>query len=148
MGNRQKNAMIHFWVTPETNDLVKRIATERGTSASSVYRDLLEQGLISYGYRSGEQSAAELAKKVVEEGLQPHVDRLAAISAKAAQISAASFFLAVYNGRQAVPDELKEEYDDLAAQARKLGIEYLKLSKDRSLDDFISRGIHRMRDDH
>lgn len=120
---------------------------EQDISVSHVYRDLIEKGLVASGYKPGVKDIAAALKTTVEDSLQPHVDRLAAISAKAAQISAASFFLAVYNGRQAVPEELKEDYDELAAQARKLGIEYLKLSKDRSLDEFISRGIRRMRDD-
>lgn len=147
MGNRQKNAMIHFWVYPETDETVKRIASERGTSMSSVYRDLVEKGLVASGYRSGGQATADLVRQTVEETMRPHVDRLAAISAKAAQISAASFFLSAWNGRQIVPDYLKDEYDDLAAMSRKLGIEYLKLSKDKNLDEFIGRGLQRMRDD-
>ena len=147
MGNRLNNQMAHFWVSNETDELVKRIACERDTSASSVYRDMVEKGLAASGYRSAQQSMQEAVRSTVDQVIQPHVDRLAAISAKAAQISAAAFFLAAYNGAASVPDYRREEYDEVAAMARKLGIEYLKLSKDRSLDEFIGRGLHRMGDD-
>lgn len=141
---RVKSAPARFWVSPEIHDTVRRIAEAEGRSVSMVYRDLIERGLAAGGYRSGSQDMAGMVRVAVQETVKPQVERLAAISAKAAQISAAAFFLAAYNGRQAVPDYQREAYDDLAAQARKLGIEYLKLSQDKSLDEFIGRGISRM----
>lgn len=144
MGNRVVNALAHFWVSLETDDTVRRIATAEGRSVSSVYRDLVDLGLVAGGYRSGEKDLAAMVRTAVEETIKPHVERLAAISAKGVQIDAASYFLQVYNGKQALPVYQQEEYDDLAAQARKLGIEYLKLSKDRNLDDFIRQGIKRV----
>lgn len=144
MGDRVINALAHFWVSLETDDTVRRIATAEGRSVSSVYRDLVDLGLVAGGYRSGEKDLAALVRTAVEETIKPHVERLAAISAKGVQIDAASYFLQVYNGRLALPVYQQEEYDDLAAQARKLGIEYLKLSKDRNLDDFIRQGIKRV----
>ena len=114
---------------------------------SQVYRELVEKGLVAGGYRSGSQDLTAMIRESVQEAIRPQIERLASISAKGTQISAAAFFLAAYNGRQAVPGYLKEEYEEVAAQARKLGIEYLKLSKDRNLDDFIGRGLRRMGDD-
>ncbi|MBQ9168514.1 MAG: hypothetical protein IJX67_08935 [Oscillospiraceae bacterium] len=142
--NRIKNTSVQFWISPETDDTVRRIATAEGRSVSSVYRDLVDLGLVAGGYRSGEKDLAALVRAAVEETIKPHVERLAAISAKGVQIDAASYFLQVYNGWQALPAYQQEEYNDLAAQARKLGIEYLKLSKDKNIDDFIRRGISRM----
>lgn len=141
---RIKNTSVQFWISPETDDTVRRIATAEGRSVSSVYRDLVDAGLVASGYRSGEKNLAAMVRTAVEETMKPHVERLAAISAKGVQISAASYFLQVYNGKQALPVYQHEEYDALGAQARKLGIEYLKLSRDKNIDDFIRRGISRM----
>ena len=144
MGNRVVNALAHFWVSLETDDTIRRIATAEGRSVSSVYRDLVEKGLVAAGYRAGEKDLSAMIRTAVNETMKPHVERLAAISAKGVQIDAASYFLQVYNGKQALPEYLHEQYDALAAQARKLGIEYLKLSRDKNIDDFIRRGISRM----
>lgn len=144
MGNRVVNALAHFWVSLETDDTVRRIATAEGRSVSSVYRDLVDMGLVASGYRSGEKDLAAMVRTAVEETVKPHVERLAAISAKGVQISAASYFLQVYNGKQALPEWQHEDYDALAAQARKLGIEYLKLSRDKDLDTFVRQGNRRM----
>ena len=142
--NRIKNTSVQFWISPDIDDTVRRIATAEGRSVSSVYRDLVEKGLVAGGYRSGEKDLAAMVRTAVEETMKPHVERLAAISAKGVQIGAASYFLQVYNGKQALPEWQHEDYDALAAQARKLGIEYLKLSRDKDLDTFVRQGNRRM----
>ena len=144
MKERIKNICAHFWISPEIHAAVQKIATAEGRSVSKVYRDLVEKGLVAGGYRSGGQDLAALVREAVREELRPQAERLAAISAKGTQISAASFFLAAFVGRQAIPEYQQEAYDAVAAQARKLGVEYLKLTKDRPLDDFIARGLDRM----
>ena len=144
MKERIKNICAHFWISPEIHAAVQKIATAEGRSVSKVYRDLVEKGLVAGGYRSGGQDLAALVREAVREELRPQAERLAAISAKGTQISAASFFLAAFVGRQAIPEYQQEAYDAVAAQARKLGVEYLKLTKDRPLDDFIARGLGRM----
>lgn len=144
----QYSVPARLWMSVSVDGQVRKIATAEGRSVSSVYRELVEKGLVAGGYRSGEKDLAGMMRTTVDEALKPQIERLASISAKAAQISAAAFFLAAYNGRQSVPGYLQAEYDEIATQARKLGIEYLKLSKDKSLDEFISRGLGRMGDDN
>lgn len=147
MGNRAVNALAHFWVTSEIDDTVRRIALAEDRSVSSVYRELVEKGLAAAGYRAGEKDLSAMIRIAVNESIKPHIERLAAISAKGVQIDAASYFLQVYNGKQAMPDYLQEEYAGIAANARKLGIEYLKLPKEKDIDEFISRGFQRMEED-
>lgn len=145
--NRVHSAAVRFWISEETSKAVERIATAEGRTASSVYRDLVEKGLVAGGYRAGDKDAASIVRAAVDEIMKPQVERLAAISAKATQISAAAFFLQAYNSKQMLPDYLQAEYDEIVTQARKLGIEYLKLPRDKSIDDFISRSFGRMGDD-
>ncbi len=144
---RKRSAAVRFWISEDVHNTVQRIARTEGRSVSMVYRDLVEKGLVAGGYRSGSQDIAAMVRTAVEEAMKAPLERLAAISAKGTQISAASFFLAAYNGNLAVPEQQKEEYRITAALARKLGVEYLKLSRDKSLDDFIAQGMGRMEDD-
>ena len=147
MENRIKNVNTHFWVSPETHETVQRIAQAEGRTISAVYRDLVEKGLVAGGYRSGSQDLTAMIRDAVQESLRPQVDRLAAISAKGTQIGAAAFFLAMYNGKLSTPDYLQTEYEDIALQSRKLGVEYLKLAKDKSIDEYIARAFHRLGDE-
>ena len=144
MNKPVKSTEAHFFISRKTDDEVRKIATAEGRSVSKVYRELVEKGLVAGGYRSGGQDLAALVREAVREELRPQAERLAAISAKGTQISAADFFLLSYIARQLLPEYQQEEYDAVAAQARKLGVEYLKLSRDKGLDDFIARGLGRM----
>lgn len=141
---RIRNEPARFWVSCETNATVRRIAESTGRSVSSVYRDLVEKGLVAGGYRSGGSTMAELVRHAAEDALKPYMERLAAMTAKGTQIGAAAFFLAAYNGRQALTGAQRAQYDELAALSRKLGVEYLKLSRDTSIDDFLASGLSRM----
>ena len=145
--NRVHSAAVRFWISEETSKTVERIALAEDRSVSSVYRELVEKGLAAAGYRAGEKDLSAMIRIAVNESIKPHIERLAAISAKGVQIDAASYFLQVYNGKQAMPDYLQEEYAGIAANARKLGIEYLKLPKEKDIDEFISRGFRRMEED-
>jgi len=85
-----------------------------------------------------------MVKTAVSEIIKPQVERLAAISAKATQISSASYFLMFYMLRMVLPEDMRDELDETAALARKLGIEYLKL-RDKDIDVFIRSGIDRIK---
>ena len=144
--NRVKNTSVQFWVSSEMDQTVRNIAAAEGRSLSAVYRDLVEKGLVAGGYRSGSQDLSAMVQEAVQEALRPQVERLAAISAKGTQIGAAAFFLAMYNGKQATPAYLRQEFEEAAVQARKMGVEYLKLAKDKSIDEFLARVFHRLGD--
>ncbi|MEG2571156.1 MAG: hypothetical protein RSA70_06950 [Clostridia bacterium] len=97
------------------------------------------------GYKVEDDRLYSMVKAAVLEVSKPQVERLAAISAKATQISAAAYFLLVCALRMLLPEEAGSDIDELASRARKLGIEYLKL-RDKDIDTFIRSGIERMKD--
>lgn len=146
MENRSKNVHVAFWVSADTDEAVSKIAAAEGRTKSSVYRGLIHSGLQAAGYRGDSKTMEEQYKAALQETLKPYVDRLAAISAKGTQISAAAFFLAAYNGKQALPEYAQEAYEEVAAMSRKLGIEYLKLAKDQNLDEFLGKGLRKLDD--
>ena len=92
LGERTQNALAHFWLSSETDETVRRIAKTEGRSVSMVYRDLVEKGLVAGGYRSGSEDLSAMVQTAVQEAMRPQIERLAAISAKGTQISAAAFF--------------------------------------------------------
>ena len=95
------------------------------------------------GYKVEDDRLYEMVKAAVAEISKPQVERLASISAKATQISSAAYFLLVCMMRMLLPEGERNEVDELAAKARKLGIEYLKL-RDKDIDAFIRSGIERI----
>ena len=133
-----------FRCTAKMDAMIERIAAVEDIPKSQVLRDLLTAGLQARGYIDGGECMADLVQQAVEAALKPQVERLASISAKAAHISAAGFFMNYATLRQYVPEEFLSEFDELATRARKLGAEYLRLSKDRNIDQFLSRGLAAM----
>ena len=133
-----------FPCTVKMDAMVDRIAAAQGVPKSKVLRDLLEAGLQAKGYLNGGESMADLVQHAVDASLKPQVERLAAISAKAAHISAASFFMNYSVLRQFMPEDFLPQFDEAAAKARKLGSEYLRLNKNRDIDQFLSRGLAAM----
>lgn len=121
---------------------IGRIADSEGKTRSEVIRSLCEKGLVAGGYTSGVQEINATVKEALVEVLQPSVERLAAISAKAAHIAAAAFFLEVATNRLFTSEP--EQIDAIAAKARRMGIEYLKLKKDQDLDDWLQQAIGRI----
>lgn len=145
MPNMEHNGKAFcFWIAPELDETISKIAQGERRSKSSVCRDLIQLGLSAGGYQSGSQDIAAMVRDSVTAAMKPQTERLASISAKAAQIAAASFFLAAYTGKLVLQEDLQPDFDEAAAHARKLGVEYLKLSKDKSLDEFIAGGLGRM----
>lgn len=136
--------VINFRLSSETEELLSRIAQAEGKNRSEVIRDLIEKGLAAGGYLPGVRDMDEIVRDTMNSILQPAVSRLAAISAKAAHIGAAAFFMSVYAARLAAPEEQREDLDAAAAQARRLGVEYLKLSRDQNLDEWLEGANRKM----
>lgn len=133
---------IPFRCSEEMAAAIGRIADSEGKTRSEVIRSLCEKGLVAGGYTSGVQEINATVKEALIEVLQPSVERLASISAKTAHIAAAAFFLEVATNRLFTSEP--EQIDAIAAKARRLGIEYLKLKKDQDLDDWLQQAIGRI----
>ena len=142
---KQKSEVITLRCSAEVTAMIAKISAAEGKSKSEVLRMLVEKGLAAGGYLPGIKELDTVVQEAVSTILQPAVERLASISAKAAHISAAAFFLSLYTDRLLLTAEQREALDNIAARARRLGIEYLKVSKDRDLDEWLEEACRRMR---
>lgn len=142
--DRHRSKYIPFRCSDELFDTISRIAEGELKNKSEVLRDLVWRGLVAGGYVTGEKEIGQLVQEAVKEVMKPQVERLATISAKAAQISAADFFLHVYTAKKDMPAYEQADLDGIAAKARRLGNEYLKLAKGKDVDQFIDDANKRM----
>lgn len=145
MATQHNSKCIPFRCSEEMFETISRIAKGEGRSKSEVLRDLVQRGLVAGGYVTGQQELGKLVQDAVTAVLRPQVERLATISAKATQISAAAFFMQIYTDKLLVEPDMQSEIDAIAAKARRLGIEYLRLAKGKDIDQFIADGSRRMR---
>jgi len=144
---RKAAGVYAFRLDDETDAILTRIAITEHRSKSEIIRRYIDMGIKNSGYRPDDERLAQLIREAVQEIMKPHVERLASISAKAANIDAASFFLQLYVGKLMLPPSERQQVDEAAEKARQLGIEFLKLRKDRDIDVFIGKGVAEMNDD-
>lgn len=142
----EKSAYRPVRCSRELDETLGRLAAQQHTSKSEVLRDLVDRGLVSIGAKADEDYLYGLVQRAVKEIMQPQVERLAAISAKATHISSASFFMAVYLATRDCSPAEQRQVEEIAASARSLGIQYLKL-KDRDIDAFIQNGVKTIMED-
>jgi hypothetical protein len=126
--------------------MVSQLAAQRHMPKSEALRDLVDRGLVSIGAKADEDYLYELVQRAVKETMQPQIERLAAISTKAAHISSAAFFMGVYSATRGCTPTEQRQIEEIAGSARSLGIQYLKL-KDRDIDTFIRNGVKTITED-
>lgn len=141
---KEEQTKVIFRCSKDMDETLTRIAEGEGKSKSMVIRDLIQKGLVAGGYIEGQQELGQLVQDAVTSVLRPQVERLASISAKASQISAADFFMHVYLAKEGLPQDEAEDIDAVAEKARRLGNEYVKLAKGKDVDQFISSANRRM----
>lgn len=146
--DKHRASYIPFRCDANTYETICKIAQANKLTRVEVLRNLVQGGLVRQGYVQDEDAMCELVKDALKEILTPQVERLATINAKATQISGAAYFLLVYVLRMYFPESDKSMVDDVATQARQLGIQYLKLRQGMDIDEFIKNGIKKMNDDN
>ena len=130
---------------PETGDIIAKLAVGQSKSKSEIARSLIDKGMKAEGLKAQDDRLYEMVKTALSEIEKPHVERLAAISAKATQIGGAAYFMLVLVLKMLLPEEEQEYAEEAAARARQLGIEYLKL-RNTDIDAFLRAGIGKMQD--
>lgn len=142
--SRCKQSPIVFRCNENLYETISKIAIDQRKTKSVVIRNLVEAGLVATGYKQDEEHLEKLVGAAVKSALKPSVERLAAISAKAAQISGAAYFMNIYTAQLMLDEDDREAVREISAEARKLGIEYLKLKDEDTVDDFVQRGTGKM----
>ena len=140
---RGQGSYIPFRCSNEMAELISNLAAQQGIPKSEMLRQLVDAGLKMTGAKLDEGYLYEMVGRAVAEQLDPKVERLAAISAKATQIGSAAFFLAIWAATKNGSAEERAAIEDAAESARKLGIQYLKL-KNRDIDTIIRDGAKEM----
>ena len=139
----EKSAYRPIRCSKELDETLGRLAAQQHITKSEVLRNLVDKRLTATSAKVEDGEFYQLIQQAVKEAVQPQIERLAAISAKATHISGAAFFMSIFAAtRDATPAE-QREVEEAAGAARDLGIQYLKM-KDQDIDAFLKAGAKRM----
>lgn len=141
-GQREERVTIRL--STEMKETLKKIMINEHKSQSDVIRELLHAGLAAKGYEQDEDHLYQLIQQAVSNELKSPVERLASISAKAAQIAGASFFMSVFSATLRTPERERNQLIEAVNFAREEGIQFLKLKSEENLDEFLSNGVKNM----
>lgn len=144
--DRHKKRCISYRCSEETDQRLSDLAQRKQCSKVEIVRELVEAGLIATNADGDKSHLNAVVRDMLADVLSPCVERLAAIGAKAAQISSAAFFMSVWTATREAGDAERAEIREAAAQARQLGVRYLRLSRDGDLDAFLRECVGQMLD--
>jgi hypothetical protein len=125
----------------ETAALLERMAISEKTTRSEIIRRMLEKGARATGFQEDEAQLQARVTASVREVMKPYIERLAAISAKSAQISGAAFFMNAYVFSLLLPEDRQTQIVNAAVRAHRAGTEFAKSKGSRELDDFIQEAL-------
>lgn len=117
--------------TEEMYNQIKSIAYKKNCSMGEVVRGWAIQGLNGKVSKDNISLVSEIIEETLTAYLNPKIERLAAISAKGAIMSAATTYLNAETLSKFVPKESLKEYQEVYEQARKKAVAYVR----RSIDD-------------
>ncbi|SFU84990.1 hypothetical protein SAMN04487886_12212 [Clostridium sp. DSM 8431] len=107
---------------------INRFAEIKGYNFSEAVRELCDKGLQIQVSNDNINLVAEIIEERLRSILKPQVERLAAISAKGAIMSATSSYLNAQAIVDFVPKERRREFLEVYEKARLKGIAYVKNS--------------------
>ena len=142
----EKSAYRPIRCSKELDETLGQLAAQQHITKSEVLRNLVDKGLTATGAKVEDGEFYQLIQQAVKEAVQPQVERLAAISAKATHISGAAFFMSIFVATQGRAPAEQRQIEEAAGTARELGIQYLKL-KGRDIDTFLKEGAKRIIDE-
>jgi len=117
---------INLTLEMNTFKEVEKLASKRGDSAQDVMREFISQGLCNNYCVENIDLIMDIMRTQLISIIDPAVNRMAALSSKAAVQSATAAYLTAETIAKFVPVERQEEFLDTYEAARKKGVAYVK----------------------
>jgi hypothetical protein len=117
---------VNVTFTDDEYKHIEEVIKKRGITASEYVRELYYEGKKSYTLNDNSNEVVEIIEERLRAILNPQIERLASISAKAAIMSATSTFLNAQALADLVPNDKRKPLVETYEKAKKKGIAYVK----------------------
>lgn len=143
MGRKNSNVqLIHLRVNQDIYTKINNIAEQTGDSVAETTRNLIDKGLAIEVSSKEIDLISQVVREQLEIIIKPHIERLAAISAKGALMSAESTFLNVQALLDIVEVSKRKNVLDLYEKARKRGVEFMQANRGTDIRTYIREIIN------
>jgi hypothetical protein len=126
MKNNKDRERINVTFTIDTYNQIKLVADKRGKSMSELVREWSMEGLNGTLTQNNLDVLAPIIREQLSSVLNPAVERLSSLSAKACIQAGAAAYLSAEAILKFVPDEEKEEVAKTYEAARKKSVQYMR----------------------
>ena len=112
-----------------TNDMVKtleKLADSKNVNVSQVIRMAIDKYMNVDQYKEDTNFIAGVVQPIIKEEMGKQANRLAAMLFKIGIITAGNYFLTLRTLSDVISPSMLEDYKDIGATARNLGIDYMK----------------------
>ena len=114
-----------------TNDMAKtleKFADSKGCNVSEIIRSAIDKYFNIEAKREDIEFFSEIVRHATKEEIGKQANRLAAMLFKIGIVTAGNYFLTLRTLSDVISPSMIEDYKDIGANARKLGIDYMKRS--------------------
>jgi predicted DNA-binding protein len=119
---------VTFHMTYNMADKLEKLAHNRGLTVSEILRNAVNKYMNVDLYTEETEYLTDIIRPLVREEMGKQANRLASMMFKVGIITSANYFLAVRTLSDVISPSMLEDFRDINANARKLGIDYMKQS--------------------
>ena len=143
MSRKNNNVqLIHLRINQKVYDRINNISEQTGDSIAEATRNLIDKGLAIEVSSKEMDLIAQVVREQLEIIIKPYMERLAAISAKGALMSAESTFLNVQALLDIVETSKRKNVLDLYEKARKRGVEFMQSNNGTDIRPYIKQIVN------
>jgi len=107
---------------------LEKLADKKNMNVSEIIRKAIDKYMDVDSYKDDTEFIAGIVRPIVHEEIGKQANRLASMLFKVGIITSSNYFVAVRTLSDVISPSMQEDFKDINATARKLGIDYMKLN--------------------
>ena len=136
---KPRTKRVTFHLTTDMVTTLEKQAATTNQNISQVIRRSIDKYMDVDQYKDDTDFIAGIVRPIIKDEIGKQANRLAAMLFKIGIITAGNYFLVVRTLSDVISPSMQEDFKDINANARKLGIDYMKQSGVGTVD-FLEDG--------
>jgi len=125
---KSRTKRVTFHLTYDMAKKIEKLADSKNMNFSELIRKAIDKYMDVDQYKDDTEFIAGIVQPIIKDEIGKQTNRLAAMLFKIGIITAGNYFLAVRTLSDVISPSMQEDFKDINANARKLGIDYMKQS--------------------
>ena len=119
---------VTFHLTTDKLKILEKMADQTGQNVSQIIRAAIDKYMNVEQHKEDTEFITGIIRPIIKDEIGKQANRLASMLFKVGIITSSNYFLAVRTLSDVISPLMLEDFSDINANARKQGIEYMKLN--------------------